>query len=46
MDEATIFNEIQAWVDQRKTLAVKVQWQFTTVAARIKLFSFYPKIHV
>ena len=45
-DEATLADEVLAWVDQRNALAVKVQWQFTTVDARIKLRSLYPKIHI
>lgn len=45
-DDATLSREVQAWVDQRNTFAVKVQWQFTTADARIKLMSLYPKIHV
>jgi len=43
-DEATLSKEAQAWVDQRNGIAVKVQWQFTTADARIKLMSLYPKI--
>ena len=45
-DEATLADEVHAWVDQRNANVVKVQWQFTTVDARIKLRSLYPKIHV
>ena len=45
-DEATLADEVHAWVDQRNANAVKVQWQFTTVDARIKLRSLYPKIQV
>ena len=45
-DEATLVDEVHAWVDQRNANAVKVQWQFTAVATRIKLRSLYPKIQV
>ncbi len=45
-DEAALSKEVQAWVDQRNTKAVKVHWQFATANARIKLLSLYPKIHV
>jgi hypothetical protein len=45
-DEAALSKEVQAWVDQRNTKAVKIHWQFATANARIKLLSLYPKIHV
>ena len=46
LDEATLSDEVHAWVDQRNANAVKVQWRFTTVDARLKLRSLYPKSHV
>jgi len=36
--------EVQAWEVARDTAATKVNWQFTTVDARIKLRKLYPSI--
>lgn len=45
-DIETLLREVQAWQDQRNSEVVKVQWQFTTADARIKLRHLYPKIQV
>jgi transposase len=45
-DEQTLSHEVQAWVKEQNTKVVKVDWQFTTADARIKLMSLYPRIHV
>lgn len=45
-DKATMIQEVKAWQDQRNSEVVKVQWQFTTADARVKLKSLYPKIEV
>jgi ketosteroid isomerase-like protein len=37
--------EVQAWQTARNNKDSKVDWQFTTDDARIKLKSLYPKIH-
>jgi hypothetical protein len=45
-DLASVAHEVQAWQQQRNDEVVKVQWQFTTTDARIKLQHLYPKIEV
>ena len=45
-DKETLIREVKAWQDPRNAEVVKVQWQFTTADARIKLKSLYPKIEV
>ena len=45
-DEQTLNHEIQAWVYERNSKVVKVDWRFTTADARIKLKHLYPKINV
>jgi hypothetical protein len=37
--------KIEQWEQQRNTIATKVDWQFTTEQARIKLRSLYPSHH-
>jgi transposase len=44
-DEQTLQHEVSAWVDDRNSKVVKVDWRFTTADARIKLKRLYPKIH-
>ena len=44
-DEQTLNHEVQAWVDDRNSKVVKVDWRFSTTEARIKLKRLYPKIH-
>ena len=43
-DIATVKNEAQAWQDFRNNRKVKVNWQFRTEDARIKLLRLYPTI--
>jgi hypothetical protein len=45
-DIETLHREVQVWQDQRNSEVVKVQWQFTTADARIKLRHLYPRIQV
>jgi len=44
-DEQTLSQEVQAWVNDRNSKFVKVDWRFSTADARIKLKRLYPKIH-
>ena len=44
-DQQTLDREVQAWVDDRNSKVVKVDWRFSTADARIKLKRLYPKIH-
>jgi len=44
-DEQTLAKEVHAWVDDRNSKVVKVDWRFSTAEARIKLKRLYPKIH-
>jgi len=44
-DEQTLRKEVQAWVDDRNSKVVKVDWRFSTADARIKLKRLYPMIH-
>jgi len=43
-DQDTLDAEVQAWAKERNDKVVKVDWQFTTADARIKLKHLYPKI--
>ena len=43
-DEQTLRHEVLAWVDERNSQVVKVDWRFSTADARIKLKRLYPKI--
>lgn len=36
-------SELAAWESERNTMAAKVNWQFKTSDARIKLNALYPK---
>ncbi|GJM27310.1 MAG: transposase [Phycisphaerae bacterium] len=45
-DLPTLTREAAAWEDQRNAARVKVQWQFTTADARIKLKKLYPTIEL
>ena len=45
-DLETLNQEVQAWQQQRTDEVVKVQWQFKTSDARIKLLHLYPKFQV
>jgi transposase len=44
-DEQSLRHEVMAWVDDRNSKVVKVDWRFSTADARIKLKRLYPKIH-
>lgn len=43
-DQASLKTEIAAWEKRRNNLSPTVDWQFTTVDARIKLKRLYPSI--
>lgn len=43
-DKATLIREVAAWEARRNKKCTKVDWQFTTVDARIKLKRLYPVI--
>jgi hypothetical protein len=45
-NKETLATEVTAWEKERNTSVVKVQWRFTTIDARIKLKSLYPKIDI
>lgn len=40
----TLTHQIERWQEQRNTAQTKVQWQFTTADARIKLRRLYPSV--
>lgn len=44
-DKQALSAEVSAWEAKRNRDAVKVDWQFTTADARIKLKHLYPKYH-
>jgi hypothetical protein len=44
-DKKTLIKEIQAWQKDRNNRNSKVNWQFTTADARIKLKKLYPTIN-
>ena len=44
-DQQSLDREVQAWVAERNSKVVKVDWRFSTADARIKLKRLYPKIH-
>ena len=43
-DQGLLRREVAAWEDKRNRAQVRVDWQFTTAAARIKLKRLYPKL--
>jgi len=45
-DMATLRKEVNAWQVQRNQAVVKVDWQFTTADARVKLKKLYPTIQL
>lgn len=45
-DHDTLAREVAAWQKQRDAAVVKVNWQFTTDDARIKLHKLYPSIEM
>ena len=40
----TVREEVKAWSEHRNNMKAKINWQFTTKDARIKLKTLYPKI--
>ena len=42
-DEKTLIREVAAWERARNSKRVKINWQFTTTDARIKLRTLYPE---
>jgi hypothetical protein len=44
-DRSTLQKEVVAWLKQRNAEASKVEWQFTTKDARIKLKKLYPTLN-
>ena len=45
IDDIEVVNkEVQAWLEFRNNKNAKVNWQFTTEDARIKLIRLYPTI--
>lgn len=42
----TIKEEVEAWCESRNNMKAKINWQFTTSDARIKLRTLYPKIEI
>lgn len=40
----TVQEEVQAWCKNRNNMEAKINWQFTTKDARVKLKTLYPKI--
>lgn len=44
-DKSMLTSEVAAWEQERNHKVVKVDWQFRTADARIKLKHLYPKIH-
>jgi len=45
-DAATLVREVAAWESQRNTAKARIDWQFTTDQARVKLKRLYPSIQV
>jgi hypothetical protein len=45
-DQALLAKEVGAWEAERNAAVVKVQWQFTTADARVKLKRLYPSIEL
>jgi DDE superfamily endonuclease len=41
----TLRRKVEQWADQRNATIIKVDWQFTTEQARVKLRSLYPSHH-
>jgi hypothetical protein len=44
-DEHSLRQQVLAWVNDRNSKVVKVDWRFSTTNARIKLKRLYPMIH-
>ncbi|RJY06351.1 hypothetical protein D5R81_17910 [Parashewanella spongiae] len=41
-DQETLNTEVEAWITERNESKAKMNWQFTTEEARIKLKKLYP----
>lgn len=44
-DQENLKYEVQAWMNERNSKVIKVDWRFSTADARMKLKYLYPKIH-
>lgn len=42
----TVKEEVEAWCQSRNNMKAKINWQFTTSDARIKLRTLYPKLEI
>lgn len=42
----TVKEEVEAWCQSRNNMKAKINWQFTTSDARVKLRTLYPKLEV
>jgi hypothetical protein len=42
----TVKKEVAAWQEFRNNKNTKVNWQFTTADARVKLSRLYPTLHI
>lgn len=40
----TVKEEVEAWAESRNNMEAKINWQFTTSDARVKLKTLYPKL--
>ena len=45
-DMPALRREVEAWQRQRNAAVVKVDWQFTTADARVKLKKLYPTLQL
>jgi hypothetical protein len=45
-DLATLRREVDAWGKKRNAAVVRLEWQFTTADARVKLKKLYPAVQV
>jgi hypothetical protein len=43
--QGTLRHKVEQWEQQRNAAATKVDWQFTTEQARVKLRALYPSVH-
>lgn len=43
--QASLRRKVEQWEQQRNPAVTKVDWQFTTAQARVKLRSLYPSLH-
>lgn len=43
-DAMSLSERVKSWEQDRNTATVKVNWQFTTADARIKLRRLYPQV--